>query len=95
MTDLWEELILPFLCIFFGVVFIILSAVGIVGGTQAIFDAKECKVWGGEYHISTGCLMKVDNKMLTLKDYRILSLTEKAKPIETNMNIRIKQGETK
>lgn len=89
MTDLWEDLILPFLLFACGLVFIIFLIAGIGYGIQAFFDSKECKVWGGQYAISTGCLMKVGDKVVTLKDYQYINSTSITRPIETNTNLNI------
>lgn len=89
MTELWEDVILPFTCFAFALVFIILSIWGIGSGIQALFDSKECKVWGGQYAISTGCLMKVDDKVVTLKDYQYINSASITRPIETNTNLNI------
>lgn len=93
MTDLWEDLILPFLLFACGLVFIIFLIAGIGYGIQAFFDSKECKIWGGQYSVSTGCLMKYEDKFLTLKDYQFVTRTTIDKPIPVNANITLKGGQ--
>lgn len=65
MRDLLECFVLPIIKALLIIIPIIFIAVSIVG-----FKSKECKVWGGEYQLETGCLMKVDGKMVTLSDYK-------------------------
>lgn len=90
MRDLLEEVVLPITTVLFVVVLMIFVTVGISGSIGAFFESRECKVWGGEYHLSTGCLMKVDGKIVTLGDYKAINKASIEKPIETNTNIRIK-----
>lgn len=90
MRDLLEDFVLPITATFFGVMLVIFIAGGVGGSIIAFFESRECKVWGGEYHLSTGCLMQVDGKMITLADYKEINKASIEKPIETNTNIRIK-----
>lgn len=87
MSNLFEDLIMPFLCIGFSLVFIILITAGIVSGIDAIFESKECKVWGGEYHIYTGCLVKYENKIIPLEKYKTIQSVQITQPIPHNINI--------
>lgn len=59
----------------------------IVGGIDAVLQSKECKVWGGQYSIATGCLMKYDDKLLTLEQYKKITAAEITQPIPHNINI--------
>lgn len=90
MRDLLEDFVLPWIVAIFCVMLFILVAGGIGGLAGAFIESRECKVWGGEYHLSTGCLMKVDGIMITLDDYKAINRASIEKPIETNTNIRIK-----
>ena len=90
MYDLLEDFVLPVTGAFFGIMLIIFVALGIGCSIEAFFDSRECKVWGGEYHLSTGCLMKVGDKMITLSDYKAINRVSIEKPIETNTNITLK-----
>lgn len=90
MREFIEDFVLPIMTAIFCVVLFILVAGGLGGFAGAFVESRECKVWGGEYHISTGCLMTVDGIMVTLDDYKAINRASIEKPIETNTNIRIK-----
>ena len=87
LRDLFEDLIAPMLCFCFTLVFIILSIYGIVLGISTFFESKECKVWGGEFSIYTGCLVKYNNRLLPLEKYKNISEVEITQPIPHNVNI--------
>ena len=87
LRDLFEGFIVPMLCAGFMLVFIIFSIIGIGFGISAFFESKECKVWGGEFSIYTGCLVKYNNKLLPLEKYKKISEVEITQPIPHNLNI--------
>lgn len=89
MWDFWEEVASPFILAVFGIMFVIFTICGSVSGIQALLESKECKVWGGKYTIATGCLMKIDNKLITLNDYQRISVASITKPIGTNANVNV------
>jgi len=95
MWDFWEDVALPFIIVVFGVMFVIFTIYGSISGIQALLESKECKIWGGKYAISTGCLMKIDNKLITLNDYRRINVASITKPIETNANVNVNIKQTK
>lgn len=90
MREFIEDVVLPIMTAIFCVIFFILMASGIGASLRAFVESRECKIWGGEYHVSTRCLMKVDGIMVTLKDYKAINKAIIEKPIETNTNIKIK-----
>lgn len=90
MREFIEDFILPIMTATFCVLLMVFIAVGIGRSIEAFFKSRECKVWGGEFHLSTGCLMKVGDRMITLSDYKYINMASIEKPIETNTNIRIK-----
>jgi len=49
---------------------------GFIYGVYAFFQVKECKIWGGTYSISTGCLVEYKSKVLTLQSYKNIQATE-------------------
>lgn len=49
----------------------------------------ECDKWGGEYAWQYGCIMKYDNQMVSLTDYKDIIKTQYVKPIPTNQNITV------
>lgn len=93
LRDLFEDLIAPMLCFGFGLIFIIFSIGGVGLGISAFFESKECKAWGGEFSIYTGCLVKYNNKLLPLEKYKNISAVEITQPIPHNVNIN--KGEIK
>lgn len=90
MCDFIKEVVLPIMTMIFCVMLFILVAGGVGGFLGAFVESRECKVWGGEYHWSTGCLMTVNGTMVTLDDYKAINKASIEKPIETNTNIKIK-----
>lgn len=52
-------------------------------------DQTECDKWGGEYSWQYGCIMKYDNQMVSLKDYKEIIKAQYVKPIPTNQNITV------
>lgn len=56
-----------------------------------VVDAKktECNKWGGEYSWQYGCIMKHDNQMVMLEDYKEIIKAQYVKPIPTNQNITV------
>jgi hypothetical protein len=56
-----------------------------------VVDAKktECDKWGGDYSWQYGCIMKYDNQMVMLNDYKDIIKTQYVKPIPTNQNISV------
>ncbi len=83
---MFGEFLAPVLLAVFTVVFII----SVVFGINTIFNSKECKVWGGEYSIAAGCLVKYNGKTLTLNQYKNISAIEITQPIEHNVIIKSK-----
>ena len=49
----------------------------------------ECDRYGGDYHWSTGCLMKYEEKLVPLSIYKQVISVQITKPVPTNSNINL------
>ena len=87
MREFFEDYVIPLI----EIIILFSTMFGGIFGTKAVFDYNECKVWGGQYNISTGCLMEYNDKTLTLDDYKRIQVKEITQPI--THNIKIKRGE--
>ena len=88
MRDFFEEVLLPFGLAAIITITLVLTVMGIVYGIKATIDSNECKVWGGKYRFSTGCLIEYNNKTLTLANYKTIQMVETTRPIEHNVKIK-------
>lgn len=88
MREFFEDCVIPFILAIILVVTLIFTALSVVYGAKAVFDYNECKVWGGQYNIYTGCLMEYNDKTLTLADYKSTQVREITQPITHNIKIK-------
>ena len=49
----------------------------------------ECDRYGGDYHWSTGCLIKYEEKLVPLSIYKHAISVQITKPVPTNSNINL------
>lgn len=81
MRDFFEDCVIPFCLAIILVITLVLTFIGVISGISAILESNECKVWGGKYNFSTGCLMEYNDKTLTLADYKRIQVREITQPI--------------
>ena len=90
MYELWDDFAKPIFEAALCVSLVIGTIVGIGVGIDSKVQSNECKIWGGEYHFSTGCLMKYNDKIIPLDKYKTIQTVEITQPIEQNINISAK-----
>ena len=88
MRYFFEDCVKPFIFAIILVITLVFAFVGVIFGICAILESNECKVWGGKYNFSTGCLMEYNDKTLTLADYKRIQVSEITQPITHNIKIK-------
>ena len=88
MRDFFEDVLLPFGLAAIITITLVLTVMGIVYGIKATLESNECKVWGGQYRFSTGCLIEHNGKTLTLANYKTVQMVGITRPIEHNIKIK-------